>query len=144
MAHLLLVDDDNDIVQAFGELLRDEGHEVHTASTGEEGLVVLRASPLPDALIVDVDMPVLGGPGMAHEMLLHDAGEEKVPIILISARENLPEIARKMGTSYVLPKTTTIDAFVRCSVEHFASDEHHRPLKGGAEPGVLLYERQLR
>jgi DNA-binding NtrC family response regulator len=112
VAHLLLVDDDNDIVDALGELLRAEGHEVHTASTGEEGLVVLRASPLPDALVLDVDMPVLGGPGMAHKMLLHDAGEEKVPIILMSARQDLPEIAREMGTAYVVKKPTTIDAFL--------------------------------
>ena len=112
MARLLLVDDDNDIVEALGELLRREGHEVHSASTGEEGLVVLRASSLPDALILDVDMPVLGGPGMAHKMLLHDVGEENVPIILMSANPNLSEIARKMGTSYVLKKPTTIGAFL--------------------------------
>jgi CheY-like chemotaxis protein len=73
MAHQLLVDDDDDTVAAFAELLREEGHQVHSASTGEEGLTVLRGSPLPDALILDVDMPILGGPGMAHEMLLHDA-----------------------------------------------------------------------
>jgi len=36
MANLLLVDDDNDIVEALGDLLRGEGHEVHSASTGEE------------------------------------------------------------------------------------------------------------
>jgi DNA-binding NtrC family response regulator len=112
MAHILLVDDDNDIVDALAELLRDEGHQVHSASTGEEGLSVLRGSPLPDAGVLDVDMPVLGGPGMAHDMLLHDAGEEKVPIILMSARQDLPKIAAKMGTSYVLAKPTTIDAFI--------------------------------
>jgi DNA-binding NtrC family response regulator len=112
MAHLLLVDDDNDIVEALGELLREEGHEVHSASTGEEGLKVLRGSPLPDALVLDVDMPVLGGPGMAHKMLLHDAGEENVPIILMSARGDLPQVARQMGTSYVLRKPTTIDTFL--------------------------------
>lgn len=112
MARLLLVDDDNDIVEALSGLLRGEGHDVHSASTGEEGLVVLRASPLPDALVLDVDMPVLGGPGMAHQMLLHDAGEEMIPIILMSANANLPEIARKMGTSYFLKKPTTIHAFL--------------------------------
>lgn len=112
MARLLLVDDDNDMVEALGGLLCSEGHEVHSASTGEEGLVVLRASPLPDALVLDVDMPVLGGPGMAHKMLLHDAGEEKIPIILMSGNENLPEIAREMGTSYVLKKPATIHAFL--------------------------------
>jgi CheY-like chemotaxis protein len=112
MAHLLLVDDDNDIVEALGGLLRDEGHEVHSASTGEEGLVVLRGSPLPDALVLDVDMPVLGGPGMAHKMLLHDAGEERVPIILMSARDDLAQVARQMGTPYSLRKPTTIAPFL--------------------------------
>lgn len=112
MAHLLVVDDDNDIVDALRELLCAEGHDVHTASTGEEGLTVLRASPLPDVVILDVDMPVLGGPGMAHKMLLHNAGEEEIPIILMSGSENLREIARKMGTSYVVKKPATIRVFL--------------------------------
>jgi DNA-binding NtrC family response regulator len=112
MAHLLLVDDDNDIVEALGDLLRHEGHQVHSASTGEQGLVVLRASPLPDVLVLDVDMPVLGGPGMAHKMLMHDAGEENVPIILMSGSDNLPEIARQMGTTYVLKKPPTLEGFL--------------------------------
>ena len=77
---------------------------MRTASTGEEGLEVLRAAPLPNAVVLDVDMPILGGPAMAHQMLLHDAGEEKLPVILVSARNDLPEIAKKMGTPYFLGK----------------------------------------
>jgi DNA-binding NtrC family response regulator len=111
VAHLLIVDDDADIVAALGDLLRGMGHDVHSASTGEEGLAVLRGSSLPDALVLDVDMPVLGGPGMAHKMLLHDAGEEKIPIILMSGRGDLADVAHKMGTSYALRKPATIDAF---------------------------------
>jgi CheY-like chemotaxis protein len=109
VAHLLLVDDDDDLTEGLGELLRIKGHVVHTASTGEEGLKVLRASPLPDALVLDVDMPVLGGPGMAHEMLLHDAGEQNIPIVLMSARDDLPEIAKRMGTPYFVSKTGNIE-----------------------------------
>lgn len=112
MANILLVDDDSDIVEALGDLIRAEGHVVHCASTGEEGLRVLRGSSLPDALVLDVDMPVLGGPGMAHDMLLHDAGEEKIPIILMSASDSLSQIAKKMGTPYVLAKPTSFLAFV--------------------------------
>jgi DNA-binding NtrC family response regulator len=112
MAHLLVVDDSDDIVAALGDFLRGEGHEVQSASTGEAGLTMLRASPLPDALVLDVDMPILGGPGMAHKMLLHDAGEENVPIILMSGRDELPEIAREMGTSYFIKKPPSPDGFL--------------------------------
>lgn len=113
VARLLLVDDDNDITAALGALLRARGHEVRIASTGEEGLQALRAAPLPDALILDVEMPVLGGPGMAHDMLLHDAGEERIPILLMSARHDLPAIAAKMGTPYFLAKPSSLDALLK-------------------------------
>lgn len=112
MAHILLVDDDDDVVDALAELLRRKEHDVLTASTGEEGLAVLRASSLPDAVVLDVDMPVLGGPGMAHKMLLHDAGEESIPIILMSGRPDLAQIAEEMGTPYYLAKPATIEAFM--------------------------------
>src|SRR5450432_1215737 len=126
MTHILLVDDDNDIVDAVGELLRGEGHEVHSASTGEEGLVVLRGASLPDALLLDVDMPVLGGPGMAHKMLLHDAGEEGIPIILMSARQDLAQVAQRMGTPYCVAKPATIDGLL--SILDRALQERKAPM----------------
>src|SRR3984893_9066476 len=71
---------------------------VQAARTGEEALEALRATPLPDAILLDIDMPVLGGPGMAHKMMLHDAGQERIPIILSSGRDDLATLAAKMGT----------------------------------------------
>jgi CheY-like chemotaxis protein len=124
MAQLLLVDDDHDVVDLLGELLRAKGYDVRTAATGEDGLLVLRSAPLPDAIVLDVDMPVLGGPGMAHKMLLHDAGEEKIPILLVSARQDLPEIAKLMGTPYFLRKPTELrdllDLLERALIERVA------------------------
>jgi FixJ family two-component response regulator len=55
----------------------------------------------------------LSGPGMAHQMLLHDAGEEKIPILLVSARADLPQIASRMGTPYLLAKPCDIHAMVQ-------------------------------
>jgi hypothetical protein len=43
---------------------------------------------------------------MAHEMLLHDAGEEKILIVLVSARVDLAEVARRIGTPYFLAKAS--------------------------------------
>ena len=128
MAHLLLFDDDNDIVEALGEILRGEGHDVPSASTGEEGLLVRRGAPLPDALVLDIDMPVSGGPEMVRKMLLHDAGRKNIPIILMSARHDLEHVARKMGTTYAIAKPPTLDLFLTLLDRlPSASDAHHQP-----------------
>jgi CheY-like chemotaxis protein len=82
MADILFVDDDCDIEQTFGDVLRSRGHAVRTASSGQQGLELLKAAALPDVVILDVDMPGMTGPAMAHEMLVHDAGQEHIPVIL--------------------------------------------------------------
>ena len=107
MANVLIVDDDSDTLSASTELLESSGHRVQTALNGEEGLKSLGVGQLPDCVLLDVDMPVMNGPRMAHRMLLHDAGEEKIPVVLVSARSDLAEIAKRMGTPYFLTKAST-------------------------------------
>jgi FixJ family two-component response regulator len=104
MANVLIVDDDSDILDLCGDLLESAGHQVKRGHNGEQGLKCLDAGPLPECVVLDVDMPVLSGPAMAHQMLLHDAGEEKIPILLVSGREDLPQVAGRMGTPYFLKK----------------------------------------
>ncbi len=40
-------------------------------------------------------------------MFRHDAGLENVPIVLVSGRDDLPEIAAQVGTPYFLSKVTS-------------------------------------
>ena len=104
MATVLIVDDDLDIADASKELLESAGHHARIGHSGAEGLAALSTGPLPDCVVLDVEMPVMSGPGMAHEMLLHDAGQEKIPIVLVSGRSDLAAIAARMGTPYFLAK----------------------------------------
>jgi len=104
MANVLIVDDDYDMAELSKELLEAAGHRVRVGHCGKEGLACLREAPLPDCVVLDVDMPVINGPAMAHQMLLHDAGEEKIPIVLVSGRSDLPDLAARMGTPYFLVK----------------------------------------
>jgi CheY-like chemotaxis protein len=106
---LLIVDDDLDLVEVLSHLLHESGYVVQTARTGEEGLQVLRSTRHPDAILLDVDMPALGGPGMAHKMMLHDAGEDKIPIVLSSGSRDLAALAAKMGTPYWIAKPVALD-----------------------------------
>ncbi len=112
MARLLLVDDDPDVSEILVEFLRAEGHDVRHAKDGEEGLRMLGAST-PDVVLLDVEMPVLDGPGMAYRMFLEDVGHERIPIVFLSGVADLHLIAAHIGTSYYLAKPFSLDALVR-------------------------------
>ncbi len=102
MADLLLVDDDADVTDALSEVLQAEGHEVRVAHDGRQGLALLDERR-PDLVVLDVEMPVLTGPDMAHQMFLHNLGMECIPIVLCSGVLDLPRLAAFVGTSYFLP-----------------------------------------
>ncbi len=99
MANLLIVDDDLDVAEVLTDVLSGLGHEVRTAPNGEAGLWEL-GERIPDVLLLDVEMPLLDGPGMAAEMFRRDHGLDDVPIILLSGIPTLPRLAARVGTPY--------------------------------------------
>jgi CheY-like chemotaxis protein len=103
MADILIIDDDPDYAQALRDLLEAEGHRVRIGFDGAEGLDLVQQH-MPDVTLLDVEMPVLGGPAMVSRMLIHDMGLENVPVVLLSGTPNLPEVARQVGTPYYLGK----------------------------------------
>jgi len=103
MADLLIVDDDEDVADVLCELLGCEGHHIRVAHDGAEGIALLTEGQ-PDAILLDVDMPRLTGPEMAYRLFLRDAGYEKIPIVLLSGKIDLPRVAAIVGTPYFLGK----------------------------------------
>lgn len=103
MADVLIVDDDIDCADALSALIEAEGHGVRVAYNGAEGLR-LATERRPDLALLDVEMPVVDGPGMAYQMFVRDRGLEDVPLILLSGVVNLPAIAAQVGTPYYLAK----------------------------------------
>jgi len=113
MADLLVVEDNPDLAESLLAVLVDLGHQVDAACDGEEGLRRLASRKLPDLVLLDVEMPVLSGPGMAYRMLVEDAGKDRIPVILLSGVMDLPKVAAKVGTPYFLAKPYTIDALLK-------------------------------
>lgn len=111
MPDILLVDDDADFVELLSELLRIEGHRVRTARNGREGLERL-AERRSDVVLLDVEMPVLGGPGMVDAIRVRDRGLEKIPVVLTSGVEDLREVAAQVGTPYFLGKPYAVEALL--------------------------------
>lgn len=103
MADLLIVDDNEEIASLLEIIMADAGHSVRTAYNGAEGLHALEER-LPDLVVMDVEMPVLDGPGMIYRMLVEDCGKECLPVVLVSGASDLGQIGRRVGTPYVLAK----------------------------------------
>jgi DNA-binding NtrC family response regulator len=130
LADLLIVDDDPDSAQALADLMRAEGHDVRVGFNGQEG-IRLAHQQRPDVALLDVEMPILGGPGMAHQMLIHDMGLEEVPVVLLSGVANLDYVAAQVGTPYFLGKPYRYEQLValveRALVERLAPHHDARP-----------------
>lgn len=89
---VLLVDDDADIrFIAEIALARVGGLAVALAASAEEARARLAADPLPDALLLDVTMPVCDGPTLFAE-LRKSARFDTLPVIFLTARTTLDDV----------------------------------------------------
>jgi CheY-like chemotaxis protein len=102
---ILLVDDDDgirEVAKASLELVG--GHDVATAGSGEQGLDMARVNP-PDAILLDVMMPGLDGPG-TFARLQGLAETRHVPVILLTAKTQEADRSRfaELGIAGFLAK----------------------------------------
>src|ERR1041385_6879449 len=81
---VLIVDDDRKILDLLVDLLQLEGYEVATAADGAEA-IDLSIGFLPNVVISDVVMPVIGGLEICRR-LKEDPRTAYIPVLLISGR----------------------------------------------------------
>lgn len=108
MANILIVEDDLETAGAVAELLTPAGHVTRTACNGVEGLRMV-AERIPDLILLDVEMPILDGPGMAETLASERAGQPRIPIVLVSGARNIQKIAAWVGTAHYLRKPFSVE-----------------------------------
>ena len=79
---VLIIDDDVAVTQTFASMLRLEGHEVRTALDAEAGLNQARIEH-PDAIIVDLRMPLINGLGFLYR-LRADERYQETPVAIVT------------------------------------------------------------
>ena len=110
MKSFLLVDDNVAFAENVAEILRDAGHEVVTATGGEEALKAAREKKF-DALVTDMRMPVMSGAKVVHEIR---RGDPELPAIVVTAYTGEDDLvnARNEGLLAVLPKPVPVARLV--------------------------------
>ena len=106
MSKTLLVIDDDDDIREIAQLTLELGAswQVVTARSGSEGVEIAKASR-PDAILLDVMMPALDGPGTL-ELLRTDARTRDIPVVFLTAKVRPTERERlmRLGVAGVLAK----------------------------------------
>ncbi|MFZ4408556.1 MAG: response regulator [Paracraurococcus sp.] len=87
---LLVVDDARVNRQVVRALLRPEGHEVVEAEDGPAALAALQGGPLPDAVLMDVNMPGMDGFQVTEAIRALDGPAARVPVIALTG-DAMPE-----------------------------------------------------
>ena len=103
--NILFVDDEKPICKLFQETLRKSGYNVRVAPNGNEGMKVLRESPV-DLVITDIFMPEKDG----HEFIMDIIQElPEVKIFAITGHKSYDsemelDIAQTLGAGKVFTK----------------------------------------
>lgn len=58
---VLIIEDDNDLREAYVMILQSEGIDVHAAENGKAALDILQKKGNPGIIFLDLRMPVMGG-----------------------------------------------------------------------------------
>jgi CheY-like chemotaxis protein len=99
---VLVVDDDPGIRSLVRSVLTEEGYRVQTAANGAAALEVLRLVR-PDAIMLDVQMPVMGGWAFRAEQLAL-AGAREIPVVLATASGRTEPPSAELAPTAVLLK----------------------------------------
>ena len=102
---ILIIDDEEDVRRIVSLSLVHVGHfEVVEAAGGEEGMAMAR-SEKPDAILLDVMMPVVDGPATLAA-LRADPLTRDIPVIFVTAWAMSTEVdrLRTLGAKGVLTK----------------------------------------
>ena len=118
--HILVIDDEPQILRALRTILTEKKFRVTTASRGEEGLALAAATP-PDIVILDLGLPDISG----IEVCARLREWTQIPIIVLSVRDSEKDkvAALDKGADDYLTKPFGIEellARVRVALRHSA------------------------
>jgi DNA-binding response OmpR family regulator len=90
MVHVLAVDDDNEVLQTLGRVLKHDAFDVTLASSAMEAMQILERR-MPDMMILDIIMPELDGITFCRQ-LRRDTRFVALPILFLTAKGGTDDI----------------------------------------------------
>jgi CheY-like chemotaxis protein len=106
----MIVDDDDEIREALGDVLAERGYAVISARDGQQALARLeqgqREGQKPDAIFLDLWMPVMNG-WQLLEALSNDPALSRIPRVVLTAARG--QKARDLNATELLMKPVRLE-----------------------------------
>jgi DNA-binding NarL/FixJ family response regulator len=108
MKRMMIVEDHAAFAQAL-ELVFGEGTEIVLARTLEEGRALIRDGDLFDVVVLDLALP----DGLGTDLIpdIRDR-HPKTRVAVLSARDDIREVASKAGADAAIPKETPLPEII--------------------------------
>ncbi|HEY1037725.1 MAG TPA: response regulator [Candidatus Paceibacterota bacterium] len=110
---ILIVDDDKFLLNMYSIKFQKEKFDVSTASDGSEALKKLEGGLVPDAIVLDIVMPVMDGLEALQNIRDKNLANDAVVLILSNQGQSSDiEKAKRLGIDGYIVKATTIPSEV--------------------------------
>ena len=117
MAHILVLEDNHDMMLALNEVLNMHGHTVTHGYSGQEGVRLTAAgNHRPDIILSDVTMPDMDGFEFL-EYVQNQPNWAGIPFAIMSGRRTDEKIAIELGASAFIMKPFKFDELT-ATLEH--------------------------
>jgi CheY-like chemotaxis protein len=113
---ILIVDDDAGIRQLITLFLEHKGYQAASVANGQEALDHLRNSRA-ELILLDLMMPVMNGVEFRHAQQ-QDPRLAAIPVVVMSAAENITTQAPQLTADSYLPKPIDFDTLSALVEQH--------------------------
>ena len=122
---ILIVDDDAGIRQLLVLFLEHKGYTAKTVANGLEALNQLQAAqPLPLLILLDLMMPVMDGATFRLAQL-SDSRIAAIPVVVLSAAENIEAQAPLLTADAYVPKPILFDSLLQIVEQYCQQSREH-------------------
>lgn len=125
MATILVMDDDAYMRELMGLHLSNAGYEVLVA---EDAIVAghLVVQKAPDLILADIEMPYMNGLEFV-QALRADHAVSRTPVIFVSSRDDLEDMAKALGVAGFLRKPVLADQLLAAVAQQVRAGSSVRP-----------------
>ena len=113
MKTILFIEDESALQKTFGEILKQEGHEVVSALDGEIGLRLAKEKK-PDLILLDLILPKINGFDVL-KTLKEDKETKGIPVIVLTNLEGIGDVDKALelgATTYLVKAQYTLEEVV--------------------------------